>query len=52
MENPGRLGGDAVRERQEQRCDGQGAKHQAIVSPRPVEVNGAGGFVLGVGGNE
>ena len=29
----GRLGGNAARERQEQRRDGQDAKHQVIVSP-------------------
>ena len=33
MKDAGRLGGEALRDRQEQRRDSQGAKHQAIVSP-------------------
>jgi hypothetical protein len=52
MKDAGRLGGDAARDRQEQRRDGQGAKHQVIVSPRPVDVNGAARFAFGVSRTE
>jgi hypothetical protein len=52
MKDAGSLGGDAVWNRQEQRRDGQSAKHQVIVSPCRVDVNGAAGFVLSVRGNE